>query len=256
VCAFILVAGPARADVWDTAAESDNTAGTDNELVHGSEQVHDLSAQAGPVADQDWYRVTVPPYSSFEVVVDGTTGDLNVAFDDVKLDLLDGAGAAVLQGHSCIGTACFSKRIGWRNTTAAAVLYMIRVSGAGCTTTCTTSDQYRILARETTVYLARFNNAGTQVTVLLSQNASDAAASASYFYWSTAGALLQTGSLSGHPSKALNVFNTTGFAPLVGVGGSITIAHDAPYGTWNVKSVALEPATGFSFDTPGVIRPY
>lgn len=256
VCAFVLLAGPVRADVWDTASESDNDVNTDNELVHGSEQVHDLSAQAGPVADQDWYRVTLPPYSSFEVVMDGTTGDLNVAFDETQLDLLDAAGTALLQNHSCIGSACFSKRLGWRNATASAVLYNVRVSGAGCGTTCTTSDQYRIIGRETTVYLARFNNAGAQITVLLSQNASDAPLNASYFYWSTTGTLLQTGSLAAFASHNLNVFNTTNFPPLQGVGGHITIAHDAPYGTLNVKSVALEPTTGFSFDTPGVIRPY
>jgi hypothetical protein len=50
------------------------------------------------------------------------------------------------------------------------------------------------------------------------------------------------------------VFNTTGFGTLVGVGGSITIAHDGPYGGLNVKSVALEPSTGFSFDTQGVYK--
>jgi hypothetical protein len=48
--------------------------------------------------------------------------------------------------------------------------------------------------------------------------------------------------------------STPGLAPLVGQSGSITIAHDGPYGSLNIKAVALEPSTGFSFDTPGVYR--
>ena len=51
-------------------------------------------------------------------------------------------------------------------------------------------------------------------------------------------------------AKNLNIFNTSSFVNLQGVGGHITIAHDAPYGGLNVKAVALEPSTGFSFDTP------
>jgi hypothetical protein len=251
----LVIAGPATADVWDTAGESDNDSNTDNELMHGSEQVHDMSVQAGPVPDQDWYRITTPAQSSFEVVMDGTTGDLNVSFDEAQLDRLDASTSAVIQDHSCIGTACFSKRLAWRNTTAAQVLDNIRVSNAGCTTACTTADQYRIRAQETTVGVARFNNAGSQITVLMSQNVSDVTINAHYFYWATNGTLLQTGTLTLTPHQ-LNVFLTTNFPPLVGVGGSITIAHDGPYGGLNVKSVALEPSTGFSFDTPGTYKGY
>jgi len=249
----LVVAGPATADVWDTATESDNDSNTDNELMHGSEQVHDLSVQAGPLADQDWYRITTPAQSSFEVVMDGTTGDLNVSFDESQLDRLDAATSAVIQDHSCVGSACFSKRLSWRNTTASAVLDNIRVSAAGCTTACTAADQYRIRAQETTVGVSRFNNAGAQITVLFSQNVSDVTINGNYFYWAANGTLLQTGTLTINPHQ-LNVFVTTLFPALQGQGGSITIAHDGPYGGLNVKSVALEPSTGFSFDTPGTYK--
>jgi hypothetical protein len=47
---------------------------------------------------------------------------------------------------------------------------------------------------------------------------------------------------------------TSAIGALVGQGGSITIAHDGAYGSLNVKAVALEPSTGFSFDTAGVYR--
>lgn len=38
--------------------------------------------------------------------------------------------------------------------------------------------------------------------------------------------------------------------------GSTTMAHDGRYGDLQGKSVALEPATGFSFDTPLSYRPH
>src|SRR4029450_11524436 len=42
---------------------------------------------------------------------------------------------------------------------------------------------------------------------------------------------------------------------LAGQGGSVTIAHNARYGDLSGKTVALEPATGFSFDSPMVELP-
>ena len=40
-----------------------------------------------------------------------------------------------------------------------------------------------------------------------------------------------------------------------GTSGTITITHDGRYGLLAVKAVALEPSTGFSFDTPGLYKP-
>ena len=39
-----------------------------------------------------------------------------------------------------------------------------------------------------------------------------------------------------------------------GASGAITIANDGRYGDLTGKTVALEPATGFSFDSPMVPR--
>ena len=48
------------------------------------------------------------------------------------------------------------------------------------------------------------------------------------------------------------MLNTATVAP--GVGGSVTVAHDGRYGDLAGKTVALEPATGFSFDSPMLPR--
>jgi len=250
VCVVALAAVP-YADVWDVNGDNDNSSGTDNELVHGTSQVHDLGALAGPTADEDWYRVGIKRQSSFEVVVDSTSGD--IGFNLNLLQRVDAAGSQIQNSVSITPGLDYSHSLRWANTTAGTSNEFVRVGPGNCGTACGADDVYHIRSMETTISIARFNNAGSQVTVLLSQNMSEVPINATYYYWSTAGALLQTGTLS-LGAKALNVFNTTSFPALQGVGGSITIAHDGSYGSLNVKSVALEPATGFSFDTPGVYR--
>ncbi len=52
------------------------------------------------------------------------------------------------------------------------------------------------------------------------------------------------------------VFNTASVAALQNVSGTAALAHTAPYGTLAGKAVALEPATGFTFETPLEPIPY
>jgi hypothetical protein len=47
--------------------------------------------------------------------------------------------------------------------------------------------------------------------------------------------------------------NTATVAPASS--GSLTISHDGPFGALSGKAVAVEPATGFTFDTPLLPRP-
>ncbi len=54
--------------------------------------------------------------------------------------------------------------------------------------------------------------------------------------------------------KRTLVLNTSTLAPLAGKGGTITLASDGHYGDLAGKAVALESATGFSFDSPLVWR--
>jgi len=46
------------------------------------------------------------------------------------------------------------------------------------------------------------------------------------------------------------VLNTSTLPALQGQAGAITISHDGRYGALQGKAVAVEPATGFTFDTP------
>jgi hypothetical protein len=252
--AATLCAAPIRADVWDVQTDNDNTLDTDNELVHGTTQTHDLGVQPGPAADEDWYRMPSKPYASYEIIVDGVSGDLGFKGLELSRVALDGT---LLQSSAAAvaGSGGYARALRWSNTTNSTVVEFLRVSGGLCGTSCGTDDVYTIRARETTLNLARFNTVGTLATVLLTQNVSERPVNATIFYWSAAGALLQTGTLA-LPPKALDVFNVASFPSLANQSGHITVAHDGGYGALNMKAVALEPATGFSFDTPSVNIPY
>jgi hypothetical protein len=250
---LVLGVGNANADTWDVGVDPDNGSGTDNELIHGTTQEHDLGALPGPVADEDWFRIGQKRQSSYEVVVDSTTGD--IGFNLNLLQLVDATGALIQNSVSVTPGMDYSHSLRFTNTTAATVSNQyVHVGPGNCGTACASTSHYSIRMMETTVEVARFNNAGSQVTVILTQNASENPINATFFYWSASGTLLQTGTLTNFPAHQLNVFPLTSFPALVGQGGHVTIAHDAPYGQLNVKTVALEPSTGFSFDTPGVYR--
>jgi hypothetical protein len=253
--AATLCAAPIQADVWDIQTDNDNTLDTDNELVHGTTQTHDLGVQPGPAADEDWYRMPGKPYASYEVIVDGVSGDLGFKGLELSRVALDGT---LLQTSAAAvaGSGGYARALRWSNTTNSTVAEFLRVSGGLCGTSCGTDDVYTIRARETTVSLSRFNAVGSQATVLLTQNVSERPVNVTYYFWSASGALLRAVSLPNHPPKALDVLNVATFPELAGQSGHVTVAHDGGYGVVNIKAVALEPSTGFSFDTPGVNVPY
>jgi hypothetical protein len=249
-------------DYWDVGTITDNHFTTHNELTHGTSQQHDLEVNGGAegiVADQDWYIVASYPTSSYEAVIDGTSGDIGfVVFERYASD-----GTTFLGDSSeanPTGGAGFSRSMRWQNTATGGLpdKQFLRVQSGGCTTDCSPAAQYHIRFYETTVSVPRFNNASSQVTVLIIQNSTTwttIAISGIVYFWDVAGNLLDSFPFSKNGSGAL-VLNTATVAGAAGQGGTITIAHDGGYGNLAVKAVALEPATGFSFDSPGLYKPH
>ena len=125
---------------------------------------------------------------------------------------------------------------------------IVRIAG-DCGAACGTDDVYRVRAYETTLRAARFNNAGDQRTVVVIANPGATAASLTVRFWAADGTLLGTHTPAAPlaPHGVL-VLDTSAIVP--GASGSVTVAHDAPYDGLVGKTVALEPSTGFSFDTP------
>jgi hypothetical protein len=117
---------------------------------------------------------------------------------------------------------------------------------------CKKDAAYRIRAFETTYRVPRFNNSGTQVTVLVVQNPTDATVAGNLYFWNAAGTLLETQPFT---IQAKGLFNLQTQTVVPDASGSATISHDGRYGDLAGKALALEPATGFAFDTPMEPRP-
>jgi hypothetical protein len=219
------------------------------ELSHGFELMEDLAANGG-VADSDEYRVSAKPFSSYEAVVDSTSGDIGPT---LQVDRVAQGTTTSLQSSVAVGVG-FTRSLRWMNATAAEVnTEAVRVMSGQCTTNCGPDDVYFIRGYETTYSVPRFNNSGTQITVLLLQNPTNYTINGNIYFWDTTGALIATQSFT-LTGKQLQVLNTATVPGANGVGGAVTIAHDGRYGDLSAKTVALEPATGFSFDSPALPR--
>ena len=248
--AALLATGIAQADVWDEQSQSDDGPATANELVHGSDQVHDLGALPGPFPDEDWFRLSIKPYSSYEVVVDGTSGDIGPT---LQVDRVTSDGT-IFGSATAIGLG-FSRSMRFHNPNPFVVEdKWVRVRSGVCTTSCTPSDVYRLRFYETTGAIARFNDTGGQVTVLVLQNPTSGAVTGTAYFWDTAGVLLAAPGFT-LGAKATLVLDTTTVPGAGGQSGSLTVGHDARYGDLSGKTVALAPAQGWSFDSPMLSRP-
>jgi hypothetical protein len=224
------------------------------ELKHRSSLRSDLAAPSSAQAREDLYLLSQQPYSSYEVIVDGASGDLGPAGSGPRLDLMSSDLADVLLASSPAGLG-FARSLRLENDEPTAnERWYVRVMSDGCDTDCGSDDVYRIRTFDTTLMGPRFNNAGTQVTVLILQNASRETVGGHVSFWAPGGALLASRVFELEPFASTTV-NTNAIPGLAGQAGSLTVASSAPYGTLSGKTVALEPATGFSFDAPLGPRP-
>lgn len=247
-------AAPLSADVWDNDPNSeDDSSVTDNEILHGTVQVHDLESVSTGVPDQDWYVVFSRPFSSYEVLVDGLQGEV-FAPGGLAVDRVNSGGSVLTAGSPPPDGLGSAQSVRWANNTALTISDYIRVDGANteCGTACTTDAQYTIRMWDTTGAIPRFNNSGSQITVLLLQNVAHYAINVTVFFWDAGGAFLTSQPFT-LAAKDVLVLNTNTVAP--GFTGSITVTSDGRFGDLQGKSVALEPSTGFSFDTPLLHRP-
>ncbi len=243
------------ADVWDNdPSNEDDSANTDNELFHRDVQVHDLAGDPGVAADQDWFAIRSRPFSSYEVLVSGFQGAI-WGSTNASVDRVDDTGTVLTSGNPPPGGLNSSQSVRWANNAGAQSIDYLRVDGntADCGTTCTADAQYTIHMWETTGAISRFNNAGSQTTVLLLQNPTDYVIAGTVYFWASSGTQLFTEPFVLLP-KELSVISTSTLVP--GVAGSITITQNGRFGDLQGKSIALEPSTGFSFDTPLVYRPH
>jgi uncharacterized repeat protein (TIGR01451 family) len=232
---------PGAANNSDTEATALLAARAEGEISHGLLLAGDLAAVGGQ-ADVDLFRIRQQPYASYEVVLDAGSGDFGAT--GAQLERVAGDATTVLQSSDAVG-AGFARSLRFRNETSSTVDdQYVRVRSLSCGT----DDTYRLRAWDTTESIPRFNNSSTQITVVTLQNRGASALSGRVYFWSPAGALLHQEPLGLAVRGGVTV-NTSAITALQGQSGSITIVHDGSYGALAGKAVALEPATGFAFDS-------
>jgi hypothetical protein len=257
--ALLSCAAAAADDRWESGFGSDDTPNTPNQLVHGAVQAHDIQSAAAPAGDQDFSYVAAKAGHSYEVRVFSSSMCIRVEAVDscARLARVASNGSTILTDASAPDDNLPSVQTGWlavRWTANANQHDFIRMNGyvnVGATATA----QYEIQMRDTTYLVPRWNSSGTQTTVFLIQNGSPSTVAGSILFYSAAGVLVHTEPLS-VAARGLQVFSTAGVPALAGGSGSAAIVHDGGYGSLAGKAVALEPATGFTFDTLIAPIPY
>jgi hypothetical protein len=242
-------------DIWDLTG-NDNNVNTRSEIAPGALQVHDLEGVSG-VADQDWFRVSQKPYSSYEVLVDGLTGGLapvpvTVPGTELGVHFVYQSGTVV--PSNALGASGSARVLYFRNDTGTVNdVDRIRVSNPLCGAACLSTEQYRIRLFDTTYGISRYNNTGSQVTVLVIQNTSDRVVFFNAYFLNTFGTVVAVHSQNMTPFGTA-VLNSASIPALAGTSGSIIVSNDGRYGVLTGKAVSLEPTTGFTFDTLMVAR--
>jgi hypothetical protein len=217
------------------------------ELSHATSLRTDLVPYDGPGPDRDQFVLLQAPAASYELVVDEASGDAA----PLTLQRMAADGTTVLQSAVSVGTGT-ALSLRWLNSGFDAVAdQQIRIESASCGTVCGADDTYRVRFYETTLRGARVNNTNGQVTVVLLQNLTDAPVLGFFYLLAEDGVNGVGGGYTILP-RGMFVLDTSQnlFVP-----GSVTVTHDAAYGAVAGKVVALDPGTGFSFDTPLAPRP-
>ncbi len=249
----------ARARAFGTIVDDDGPGGPGSampvEISHGLAQRKSLAALPGPAQEEHFFLLAQKPYSSYELVVDEISGDLqSLPGQPLAIDLLAADGATVGRASRGASSLGHSRSLRWANSSDAAITdQRIRIRSGGCTTECGAEDEYRLRFYETTYAVSRFNNTGGQTTVLILQNPTAEAVNGMVFFWGASSTLVASQTFAVSPGATLNL-NTSTVSGAAGQSGSMTIANDGPYGALSGKAVALDSATGFSFDSPLVAR--
>jgi hypothetical protein len=255
---FVFASDPYES-VQDIAPAGDDDPDTNVTLVAGLEQHHDLDQAGGP-EDQDWMALPTVRDRSYEARVSasniGWALDPNDCLDCATLARVDAAGN-VLTGDIGVvdeGTSLesYARSVRWIQGPRTAYEFL-RVQG-GTFFTENANSIYSVRFWDTTYAIPRWNNSNGQSTVFLINSLISSSASVRVDFYSAAGALLATQSFTLN-AHGLNVLSTSTLPALAGLSGHAYVVHTAGYGGLAGKAVALEPATGFTFDTPMVPIP-
>jgi ELWxxDGT repeat protein len=214
------------------------------ELAHGTLAWGRL-APAGATVDRDWYLLEQQPHASYEVVLDAISGDVQ----PIHVERLAADGTTVLASAAPAGTGS-TVSLRWQTGTSVVRDQKVVVRSGGCEADCGADDVYRLRAYETTATIPRYYNDGNLRTFVLMHNPTAQPIAYHVAAWradGSSGGMGIYGNLAPLASAVHQVFDTAS--------GSLTVAHDGPYGGLVGKAVTVDSATGSSFDSPMTYRP-
>lgn len=248
-------------DPWEAVSGGDDSGSlSHNNLSHGSVQQHDLD-EAGGAPDEDWMVVPTLARHSYEARLNGTNmiwdfgtcGILCNQFERVNV-----SGAILTEDVGVVNDGGGStpesndRAVRWI-APADTINDFVRVQ-ACLVCNWGLDSVYSVRFWDTTYSVPRWNNFSGQVTVFLISSLVQAPVTVNVDFYNAAGVLLATVNTTLQP-HALFVLNTGTVPQLVNTSGHAYVSHTAGYGGLAGKAVALDPATGFSFDTPLVPIP-
>jgi len=250
-----LVAAPdaGAMDPWEAGNGDNQPLYTKNTLSHGFVQQHDLDdVFAPPSNDVDCMIVPTLAGHSYEARINGTRVefDWGMCGSCPQFERVDVNGAILTEDVGVVnegGGESNDRSVRWI-ATANTTLEYVRVTGDTSFPE-GPNEVYTIRFWDTTYSVPRWNNSSGQVTVFLIQNLVQAPVTVNVDFYNAAGLQLASTGTTLQP-HGLFVFNTGTVPQLANQAGHAYVSHTAGYGGLAGKAVALEPATGFSFDTP------
>jgi hypothetical protein len=248
ICASILAlaAMPGWAeDPWEIDTTDDSQA-TRSHILPGQAQAgRDLEGGGTAAIDQDWVKIYSLPRHSYEARVSGGPLWSQGGFVGAQLDLLDSTPVVLLSANGDEFANLRGQAVRWIVGSPLPVQWLLRMTGP---TSAQAAVPYTLELFDTTYSIPRWNNSSTQITFFFLQNNKSLPVSGSVYFFNASGSLVHEHSfvLAGN---GLMVLNTSTIPQLVGASGSALIAQAGGLGAISGKAVALEPATGFTFDT-------
>lgn len=231
----------------NSAVDSDRVRRGWTELDHGVT----LTTSLGPAGERFFVLQQVEE-ASYEMVLDAVSGDLGDAGSPLRVERVTSSLVPFAASQAAgLGPG---RSLRWRGVDDDEAV--VRVASGECTTGCGPDDLFRVRFYDTTYDIPRFNNANGQATVLFIQNTGRAAVHGTLHFWTSFGSEAARVPFAIQSPRGTLVLPTTGIVDLQDESGSITVTHDAPYGTLAGKAVSIQPSTGFSFDAPMRPRPH
>jgi hypothetical protein len=257
VLGVLAVAAPSRAiDPWEALPFPDDAGGTLNTLGHGGVQIHDLD-QGGAGNDIDWVRVPTLSGHSYEARLSAASVqfDFGGCFECAQFERVNNGGAILTEDVPTVsGTSqSYDRSIRWMASTNALNEY-VRIAGHGNVNE-GASAVYTLRFWDTTYSIPRWNASGGQVTVIVVSNLVQLPVSGNIFFYNAAGTVVAAQPFT-VPQNGTFVLSSGSIPALAGLSGHAQVAHTGGYGGLAGKAVALEPATGFTFDSAMMAIPH